>query len=275
MYEYTLSPAQVAQFNEDGYLIMPSFLSKEEISRMYRYATEDEVLTKNSYGLMDKDGKASKLALWFVPGKDIMGLVARSKRMVNAVNQLLEGSSEICHYHSKLMQKEPRVGGAWEWHQDYGYWYRAQFPFPGEMISAMTALTEATKENGCLQVIKGSHRMGRIEHKHEGQQMGADMAYVDQALSMLEHVYVTLKPGDTLFFHSNILHRSEANTSDKARWSFITAYNRRTNKPLLEKSTSCTTPIEIVPDEAILEWEASTLNENQDFLSVERDVNVR
>ena len=29
------------------------------------------------------------------------------------------------------MQKEPKVGGAWEWHQDYGYWYKNEFLFPG------------------------------------------------------------------------------------------------------------------------------------------------
>ena len=52
------------------------------------------------------------------------------------------------------MQKEPKVGGAWEWHQDYGYWYKNQFMFPDELISVMVALTEANKGNGCLQVIK-------------------------------------------------------------------------------------------------------------------------
>ena len=30
-------------------------------------------------------------------------------------------SLPVCHYHFKLMKKEPKVGGAWEWHQDYGY----------------------------------------------------------------------------------------------------------------------------------------------------------
>jgi hypothetical protein len=32
------------------------------------------------------------------------------------------------------MQKEPRVGGAWEWHQDYGYWYKNGFLYPEDMI---------------------------------------------------------------------------------------------------------------------------------------------
>ncbi len=43
----------------------------------------------------------------------------------------------------KLMEKEPQVGGAWEWHQDYGYWYKNEFLFPDQMISIMIAITAA------------------------------------------------------------------------------------------------------------------------------------
>jgi len=42
---------------------------------------------------------------------------------------------EVYHYHSKMMLKEPQVGGAWEWHQDYGYWYKNQFMFPNQLLS--------------------------------------------------------------------------------------------------------------------------------------------
>src|SRR5215471_1346075 len=213
-YKTVLSPAQVEEFQSNGFLILPAFFSSEEVRKLYTFATSDETIGKKSYGLKDGTGRESKLALWFNPGLDPFGLLARSERMAGIVNQLTEGSGPVAHYHSKLMQKEPRVGGAWEWHQDYGYWYRAQFPFPGQMISVMTALTPANKENGCLQVIKGSHKMGRVEHAHDGNQMGADMNYVQQALGLLPHLYVELNPGDVLVFHSNLLHRSEANLSD-------------------------------------------------------------
>ncbi len=150
------------------------------------------------------------------------------------------------------MQKEPTVGGAWEWHQDYGYWYKNEFLFPNEMSSVMVAITEATKDNGCLQVIKGSHKMGRVEHGFAGEQVGASQHYVDLALKTMELVYVKLKPGDALFFHSNILHRSEANLSDKSRWSLISVYNRQSNVPYNEKSRSSTEPIDMVADDAII-----------------------
>ena len=33
------------------------------------------------------------------------------------------GRSEPYHSHTKVLLKEPQSGGAWEWHQDFGYWY--------------------------------------------------------------------------------------------------------------------------------------------------------
>ena len=117
--------------------------------------------------------------------------------------------------------------------------------------------------------------MGRVNHDHDGNQMGADMNYVNQALEMMEHVYVELDAGDVLIFHSNILHRSESNNSDKARWSFITAYNRVGNVPKLEKSTACITAIETTHPEALLQESVSHLSAGAEFLSMDKDVNIQ
>jgi ectoine hydroxylase-related dioxygenase (phytanoyl-CoA dioxygenase family) len=163
------------------------------------------------------------------------------------------------------MQKEPKVGGAWEWHQDYGYWYRDGFLYP-QMLSVLTALTASTKENGCLQVIKGSHLMGRIDHGFSGEQVGANQERVDEALNRLELLYVEMEAGDTLFFHSNTLHRSDANNSDSPRWSLISAYNLITNKPYKGDNTSSTTPIEVVKDDALLQSSSEGIKEDANFL---------
>ena len=269
-----LNQEQINAFNKDGYIIVPGFFNDAEVEKLYTVAVEDDAVSKNSYDMVDKSGKKSKLALWFTPGDDTYGLLTRSERMVNSVDQLLDGDSAVCHFHSKLMQKEPRVGGAWEWHQDYGYWYKNEFLLPDQLISVMIAITKATKENGCLQVIKGSHKMGRVEHGITGEQNGAAQRYVDLALETMDLVYVELQPGDALFFHSNLLHRSEANLSDAPRWSMISCYNRQENKPYNENHLSCITPISVVPDEALLNSEALGLT-STDFLNKESDVSIK
>lgn len=110
--------------------------------------------------------------------------------------------------------------------------------------------------------------MGRVEHGLVGEQTGAAQRYVDLALKTMELVYVELKPGDGLFFHSNILHRSEANLSDKSRWSLISCYNRQANVPYNEKSTACIVPLETVPDDSLLRTNAAGLTESVDFLNM-------
>jgi phytanoyl-CoA hydroxylase len=271
MTKFILTDRQIKDYNTDGYIITPGLFTKPEISKLYGVALEDDVISKNTYNMTDKEGKNSKLALWFTPGNDIYGLLSRCERIVNTVDLLLDGTAPICHFHSKLMQKEPKVGGAWEWHQDYGYWYKNEFLFPDQMLSVMVAVTDATIENGCLQVIKGSHKMGRIEHGFSGDQVGASQKYVDLALKRMELVYVELKAGDTLFFHSNLLHRSDANTSDTSRWSLISCYNRQSNSASNLESQSCITPLETVGDEALLNSAASGIASDGDFLSRETD----
>jgi len=271
MKSFQLTRQQQADYQRDGYLVVRNFLAPAEIEKLYAIATGDDLLRKHAFDLNDQTGKKTKLTLWYNPGEDAYGLLTRSKRMVDTAGALLDGDSAVCHFHSKLMQKEPKVGGAWEWHQDYGYWYKNEFLFPDEMISIMVAITRANKQNGCLQVIKGSHKMGRIEHGFAGEQVGASQHYVDLALKTMALVYVELEPGDALFFHSNLLHRSEANLSDKARWSLISCYNRQHNAGYNEPNGSHTTPVNVVPDEALMEWETSGVQESSGFLEKDKD----
>lgn len=271
MTHFQLTDQQIAQYNRDGYLIVKNFLQQDEVAKLYKIAIEDSAVAKHAFDLNDQTGKKTKLTLWYKPGDDAYGMLTKSRRMVESVDKLMDGDSAICHFHSKLMQKEPKVGGAWEWHQDYGYWYKNEFLLPDQMISVMVAITEANKANGCLQVIKGTHKMGRIEHGFAGEQVGASQHYVDLALKTMELVYVELKAGDALFFHSNLLHRSEANTSDTARWSLISCYNRSANVPYNEPSQSSTVPLVMVDDEALLEAVAEGLADSANFLEKEKD----
>jgi ectoine hydroxylase-related dioxygenase (phytanoyl-CoA dioxygenase family) len=266
----SLSIAQIENYNKDGFLLLKNFFTKEEVNKMYSTAVTDDVMRKNALDLNDQTGKKTKLSLWFTPGNDVFGYMTRSERMIKAITPLLDSDAPVCHFHSKLMQKEPKVGGAWEWHQDYGYWYKNQFMFPDQLISVMVALTPANKANGCLQVIKGSHKLGRVNHGFAGEQVGADLVFVENALKTMPLIYCELEAGDALIFHSNLLHRSEANLSDHPRWSIISCYCSQSNLAYNETSTAWKVPVEVVPDEAILNWKADSLAQ-ADFLKKEND----
>jgi hypothetical protein len=243
-----LSEPQVTQFLRDGFLLIENLLDAEETVMLAEAARSDELMQKAAMDTRDTAGRRTNLSLWNHPGNDIYGMIARSEPVVNSMEQLLGG--EVYHYHSKLSAKQPRVGGAWEWHQDYGYWYLNGCLFP-DMASLYIAIDPATRENGCLQVLRGSHRMGRVEHGRFGEQTGADPERVEAARQRLEHVYCEMPAGAGLYFHSNLLHTSDANLSDRSRWGLICCYNTAANDPYKDSHHPRYTPLDKVPRAAI------------------------
>jgi hypothetical protein len=246
-----VSSAELDEFQQSGYLLLRQLFDRQEMDILLTHARADETLLAGAAGRRDAAGQVTKLALWNRAGEDLYGMFSRSPRVVDRMQDLLGG--EVYHYHTKMMLKEPYVGGAWEWHQDYGYWYNNGCLFPW-LASCLIAVDRATRNNGCLQVLKGSHLMGRIDHGKSGDQTGADLERVSAALERMELVYVEAEPGDALFFHCNLLHRSDQNRSPDPRWSLICCYNAARNDPYKESRHPRYEPLAKVSDSAIKDW---------------------
>ena len=60
-----------------------------------------------------------------------------------------------------------------------------------------------------------------------------------------------MEPGDAVFFHCNLLHRSDQNRSDNPRWAMICCYNAARNDPYKESHHPRYTPLKVMPDSAI------------------------
>ncbi len=247
-YTGPLTDDQIKQFDDDGYLVWPSMLDGEETAMILDAAKQDHGMVDHAFSVDDAGGRKTRLSLWNHPGDDIYGMLCRCRRVVDSCEQLMR--DEVYHYHSKMMLKEPRVGGAWHWHQDYGYWYQNNCLFP-DMISVLIALDPMTKANGCLQVLRGSHKLGRLDHGRFGKQTGADPDRVKHCIDRLDLEYCVMQPGDALFFHGLTLHASDANDSDDPRWSIICCYNTKHNDPYAEAHHPSYTPLDKVEDSAI------------------------
>ena len=267
----SLTAEQISEFQDNGYLIIPKLFDAEEAKILHAAAKADKAFSKHAYDLEDGEGGKAQLVLWNKAGEDLWGAIARSERIIDAMEALL--GDEVYHYHSKMSIKRPRTGGAWSWHQDYGYWYQNGCLFP-DMASAFIAIDPNTKANGCLQVLRGSHKMGRIEHGRFGDQTGADPDRVDAAKKNMEIIYVEIEPGDTLFFHSNTLHRSDQNTSEHPRWSLLCCYNTKHNNPYKESHHPFYEPIEKMPNNAIKEMGAKLFESSTEFWDPVEDETV-
>ena len=94
----TLSPEQVSGFQENGYLITHNLFDAEETDILRAAADADSSFKQHVHDLKDGEGGNAQLVLWNEAGENLWGAVARSERIVNIMEQLLD--DEVYHYHS-------------------------------------------------------------------------------------------------------------------------------------------------------------------------------
>ena len=226
-----MSAEEGERYAHDGYLLRKGLLSLEEVGRISRArsgATRTGTARRISHDEGRPRGEATLLKMWTKAEDDQYGLLARDERMVDLAEDAI--GKPVYLYSHKMTMKQPQEGGAWEWHQDFGYWYNYGCLAP-EMMSIYVALDRATRENGCLQVLRGSHKLGRLDHVREDGQTNAEREHLEAALKRYERVYVEMDTGDALVFDGNLLHRSDANRTDTYRWGYISSYNAVENAP--------------------------------------------
>jgi ectoine hydroxylase-related dioxygenase (phytanoyl-CoA dioxygenase family) len=126
--------------------------------------------------------------------------------------------------------KQPEIGGAVPPHQDSTFLYTD----PPSAVGFWYALEDATKENGCLSFMKGSHRWAPVRKRFVRKTTGAGTEFIgnegrlfpnepgygeraDQNEGDGEYELGEVKAGSLVLIHGNLLHKSERNTSSKGR----------------------------------------------------------
>jgi len=272
--EFYVTEKVRASFDKNGFILVRKLWDDDEVGKLRRCMEENPDIRKHAYGRSDGQGAQSKLCIWNTPGDDVVGLAARSRKVVGTLEQLL-GGWELYHYHSKLMMKEARTGGAHLWHQDYGYWYQNGNLAP-DMGSVFMPVDRCTRENSCLQVLAGSHQLGRVDHFLMGDQSGADPDKVEMAKKFgCKHLHVEMQPGDALFFHANLLHTSDQNKSNMRRWVMISSYNQARNSSEVAHHCPQYTPLRQVSNNAVRECQRVTSTIDKQFVDPAHDGSAR
>lgn len=145
---------------------------------------------------------------------------SQDPRILDCVEALI--GKDIITLHTMLINKPPNVDGRHPLHQDIIY-----FPYrPGDkIVGTWTALERATKENGCLVGVPGTHTLEILAHENpdwdnvnfgyfSAQGVGADE----------RRVHFEMEPGDTVLFHPHLLHGSGRNRTQGFRRSILTHY---------------------------------------------------
>jgi ectoine hydroxylase-related dioxygenase (phytanoyl-CoA dioxygenase family) len=135
----------------------------------------------------------------------------------------LVGTEKISLFSDKLNFKRPG-GSPFPWHQESPYWAHGAEQLEG-IVSALIYLDDATIDNGCLWVVRGSHRYGFLPSLRDRGVLGA--LYTDvQALEGAEPVPLAAPAGSILYFHRDLVHGSQTNRSGDNRRALIFAYQR-------------------------------------------------
>ena len=216
------SDEQVAFFRENGFLLLPRVLSPAELDRLHRelarLVRDHEKLPNVREGFSpepsppgDVTGPVFRKVGGMTALSDAFGDLMRHPRILDPLHAIC--GPEVHLYRDVVMMKAARHGREKPWHQDSVYWpYR-----PMQLVSALTALDDATPENGCLQVIPGSHKQ---EIQHYGGELRIELTPEQQANTH----FVPMRAGDTLLFHSLLLHASQPNRSNNHRRLAIVSY---------------------------------------------------
>lgn len=232
MTTYPLSLEQIKKYHEEGFVIVPRMFELSEIRPIQEILDVDPALGGSRTICTNRDGGNFQVSLWTELGNTLVGSIPRMARIVDAVEALI--SRECYHWHSKILSKHPGEGGV-DWHQGYGSWYENGCLFP-DLVTCTIALSANDRENGCLEVLRKSHLLGRLTRVglNGMGSAGPEPQRLEKIMERLELVYCEMEPGDALFFHANTLHGSAGNQSkDRPRHLMHCTYNAADNAPFI------------------------------------------
>jgi phytanoyl-CoA hydroxylase len=235
------SPSEVEYFERNGFVIARALAAHELCRRMKALAqqhlaqgiqpVEYEAQTKypGSPASLEAPGGTTVRRLLQAYTRDpLLGDWATSRPIRHRLSSLLGLQLELSQaHHNCVMTKNPAFSSATAWHQDIRYW---SFKKP-ELISVWLALGQEHEENGCLQLVAGSHRIDfRREQFDDALFLREDL---QENRRILEgRVAAELDEGDALFFHCRLLHAAGRNRTGLTKFAAVFTYHGAGNPPL-------------------------------------------
>ena len=242
-----LTPEQVAQFAEDGYLLLRGALTDADFDPIIAEYEEyigrraEELLAAGHISALyadepfdhrlvsicrEDDAIYRELDIMYLRGRASFEFL-RNDRLLDMVESLVGPEitcSPIQHTRAKLPSGVTPSGSdshVAPWHQDAGVtWEEAD---PHFILTVWLPLCAATPENGCLQILPRAHRNGLVQH-HIKQGLGT--VIIDEEMPQTEALTLPMDKGDVLLMDKQTPHRSTPNNADTVRWSMDLRYQK-------------------------------------------------
>lgn len=215
-----LTEAEIKQFGDDGFLILPGLIQGEKLERylsllhdLVARAHVTEIGAPHWSFERGPDNQPMPGFLHKVQGVAVVEPkildIAREPEIVERAASLLGRNLDV--FGTKFFPKLPGGGTSVRWHQDNYY-----FGTTTEQILSCGIYYEDTDPgNGCLRVAPGSHRSRDIaEHRPIVGGFGMETDVADE-----DAIDVCVPAGTVVFFSANLLHGTHDNTGDRSRFS--------------------------------------------------------
>lgn len=199
------------QYETDGWTIFRNVLDPDLIAEASDHV--DWLLAKNP-GL-----RPEQLHHHLVINDPFWQRLVGDDRLLDVAEQFI--GPNIALFASHYISKPPRDGHAVLWHQDGAYWPLE----PMEVVTLWLSVDASDTENGCMRVISGTQTMDLKklqENKSVPNVLNSETPaeFFDESGA----VDIVLGPGDVSVHHPNIVHGSNANTSDRRRCGLTIRY---------------------------------------------------
>lgn len=240
---FLLSDDELGAYRRDGFLVRTSIFSEARV-RSFQAAAENAARRARAACTAGRtyhlDGKrfvdVNHMTVQFEPESESdeirviepvheldeeFDALLDDPRLVQPMSQLV-GSAALALWTDKLNLKRPREGSAFGWHQDSPYWVH-DCDHVDQLPNVMVTFDDATAENGCFRVIRGSHTRGCLPGRADGSQLGG--FYTDpDCFAEADQVRMEAPQGSAIFFDPHTIHGSLANQSDSPRRAIVITY---------------------------------------------------
>lgn len=207
-------------YDEQGYAIFRNVLDPDLVAEANAHV--DWLLERNPGVRPEQLGHtlSTRDAFW-------VRLVS-DPRLLDVAEQFI--GPDIALFATHYICKAPREGQAVLWHQDGQYWPLE----PCEVVTLWLAVSDATPENGCMRVIPGTQNLAFRPHHAETDTPNVLGSVMEGEVNESDAVDVVLRAGDVSVHHPNIIHGSNANTSDRWRRGLTIRYIPATTRIVTE-----------------------------------------
>jgi hypothetical protein len=226
-----ITQAQVDLFYEQGFVLVPGVFDDQEMGEIddafeTLHGISEEVakeITPGNLGVTHAGSRFTFTETGYVRhiaycGNAVPVLLkyGRDARLLGIAGDIL-GVDEFDHLINQAHYKRPGSGVTFDWHQDSSNRRLGQGGFVdvdgrGSYVQMALALDDATSENGPLEFIAGSNKLGHLGGK------------AGEAVDEARRVTPWIKRGDVVAFGPYTVHGSQANRSEKARRVFINGF---------------------------------------------------